>query len=794
MGGNKHNKHVIVDDSQLSTASTLNGSVCGTCTTVSSPGSGDDRDDETVQVSTKENVNIDIDMKEDKKDENDEENDIVPIVLWKIDERLASAPGKNFSKTGTITNNTSLSKLERLRARTKILRKQGKQIIAETRDSIRKNRAGLVVSDDRDPIAPPPATAIVTASDDARTDFPLSPPPTNRNTITPPPRIIESSTLSILSRYSPSLSPPPPMSPPSPLRVSSSLLQPPDVVVRPGTTIEEGSSSAVAEVAAASHRRHHRRLRKQQQPSSPCFSMYNKDQKCQKLEVENDCLKRQLNLLESRNRDTERKLTKKLRHQNKKISEEDNDDDDVVVDNDNDDDVEEIASSLMNDSNKEDEGRHHRLTHHRHQRKNTPSKGSLSYRRKRRKKKRHKVVMVCIVAPLFVSLTLWFYQSVRNTPSSSSYYMNTSNIIENTTTTAAINTKNVEDDGSFSILIGNMSSILVGDDNENNINIGSVLTSTTSASTTMPIRDNLALVMREGILRQILFHDNKSYDMKNDNSQGSNVDSNDDVDDDTDNNSNNSNGLLFMNENDYCPAIKQYQIQQSHDSAYSTSREDGNNTNDSNDKEAVGLGFQRKNNKSNRLKQILSNLGIRNTINNGIKQLRIGSFVQYKIQQSNISSASREDGNNNNDRNDEEAVGSNFQRNDNKKGNRSKRMLSNLRIRSRIDNGLKRILKRIKIRQDHNTLGVWLKNRNDEEAAELDFQRNNNNKKANRMKRILSDLRIRSRIDNGLKQILNKRRIHQDHNTLEIWLKKRIKRLKRIVVKETTVSNGLVFR
>merc|ERR1712238_447234 len=152
-----------------------------------------------------------------------------------------------------------------------------------------------------------------------------------------------------------------------------------------------------------------------------------------------------------------------------------------------------------------------------------PSKGSLSYRRKKRKKKRRRVVMVCIVAPLFVSLTLWFYQSVRKTSSSSSYYMNTSSIIENTTTTAAINTKNVESDRSFSRLIGNMSSILIGNDNENNNNIGSVLTSTTSASTTTPLRDNLALVMREGILRQILFHDNKSYDIKIDNSEGSNI-------------------------------------------------------------------------------------------------------------------------------------------------------------------------------------------------------------------------------------------------------------------------------
>merc|ERR1712238_453148 len=102
--------------------------------------------------------------------------------------------------------------------------------------------------------------------------------------------------------------------------------------------------------------KHHRSLRKQQPPpSSPCFSMYNKNQKCQKLQVENDCLKRQLNVLESRNRVTQRKLTKKLRYQNKKVSEEnnDNDDDDALVDDD-----EIITSSLSNDSNKEKKGRH----------------------------------------------------------------------------------------------------------------------------------------------------------------------------------------------------------------------------------------------------------------------------------------------------------------------------------------------------------------------------------------------------------------------------------------------------
>mmetsp|Transcript_1817 Transcript_1817/g.2052 ORF Transcript_1817/g.2052 Transcript_1817/m.2052 type:complete len:207 (+) Transcript_1817:121-741(+) len=197
----KKEQHVMVDDSQLSTASTLNGSVCGTCTTVSSPGCGDDCDDEIIRVSTKENVNIDIDMhmNEDKKDENEDEdeNDIVPIVLWKIDERLDGQININIAgntnPVSTITGNTSLSKLDRLRARTKILRKQGKQIIAETRGSIRKNRTGLVVSDDRDPIA----------SDDTKTDF--------------PPRIIESSKLSDSSRYSPSLPPPPP--PPHHLRL-----------------------------------------------------------------------------------------------------------------------------------------------------------------------------------------------------------------------------------------------------------------------------------------------------------------------------------------------------------------------------------------------------------------------------------------------------------------------------------------------------------------------------------------------------------------------------------------------
>merc|ERR1712238_431557 len=129
------------------------------------------------------------------------------------------------------------------------------------------------------------------------------------------------------------------------------------------------------------------------------------------------------------------------------------------------------------------------------------------------------------------------------------------------------------------------------------------------------------------------------------------------------------------------------------------------------EEKALLVGFQRNQKKSYFLKRIISNLRIHSTINNYLKRLRVGSIVQYQIQQSNVSSTSREDGNNNNGINDEEAVGSNFQHNNNKKGNRLKRMFSKLKTRSRIDNGLKRILKRISIRQDHNTLEVWLKKR-----------------------------------------------------------------------------------
>merc|ERR1712238_592697 len=130
---------------------------------------------------------------------------------------------------------------------------------------------------------------------------------------------------------------------------------------------------------------------------------------------------------------------------------------------------------------------------------------------------------------------------------------------------------------------------------------------------------------------------------------------------------------------------------------------------------------------------------------------------------------------------EEKALLVGFQRNQ-KKSYFLKRIISNLRIHSTINNYLKRFLKKISIRQDHNTLGVWLVNRNYGEAAGSDFQRNDN-KKANRLK----NLRIRFKIDNGFKQILNKIRVRQDHNTLEVWLKKRFKRLKRIVVKEKTV-------
>jgi len=184
---------------------------------------------------------------------------------------------------------------------------------------------------------------------------------------------------------------------------------------------------------------------------------------------------------------------------------------------------------------------------------------------------------------------------------------------------------------------------------------GSSILSTTISSS--PLRD-LALMMREGVVRQFLFRD-KTYSnvIKNENINDENIDSNDDavvVDDDS---NSNSNDLLAVT--DYSPAIIQYESKQYHasgnheDENNDINRHDENNNNsdsiygneDEEDAAAAALGFKRNTKVSNRWKQrILSKM-------NRIRR-------------------------------------------------RNKLMLGY---------SLKRIITKIRIRQDHNSLGVWLK-------------------------------------------------------------------------------------
>ena len=106
-----------------------------------------------------------------------------------------------------------------------------------------------------------------------------------------------------------------------------------------------------------------------------CASMYNKNQKCEKLAMENDCLKRQLDLLESRHRDSERKLMEQL-HRKKNREEQDE---------------ETVASSTTETSQSNAYGYHHK---------------------KKKRSNRHRMTVLLLLASFLISSIVWFYPSV----------------------------------------------------------------------------------------------------------------------------------------------------------------------------------------------------------------------------------------------------------------------------------------------------------------------------------------------------------------------------------------------
>ena len=119
----------------------------------------------------------------------------------------------------------------------------------------------------------------------------------------------------------------------SPRKNNQSGLPPPEVLVKKTSPQASPRSAANGSVDVESYwgtpstklalkARFEDRNRKQRQPSvsslGDCASMYNTRQKCEKLELENDCLRRQLELLESRHRDAQRQLLEQSQRKREK--------------------------------------------------------------------------------------------------------------------------------------------------------------------------------------------------------------------------------------------------------------------------------------------------------------------------------------------------------------------------------------------------------------------------------------------------------------------------------------------
>mmetsp|Transcript_15114 Transcript_15114/g.42026 ORF Transcript_15114/g.42026 Transcript_15114/m.42026 type:complete len:630 (+) Transcript_15114:108-1997(+) len=166
------------------------------------------------------------------------------------------------------------------------------------------------------------------------------------------------------------------ITPPPSQSVNCSGLPPPEVVVKI-TAPRSPKPRSHAEM----------RHRKQRPPSlSPhrgdCASMYNTNQKCEKLSIENDCLKRQLDLLESRHRDWQRKLAEQIRDNSEQVPEA----------------MRTPGSPTISTTSGTSKATSYR-----------------SYRNRRKKKNdRRRLAMLLLVAPFVLSWTVWFYRTVRD--------------------------------------------------------------------------------------------------------------------------------------------------------------------------------------------------------------------------------------------------------------------------------------------------------------------------------------------------------------------------------------------
>jgi len=114
--------------------------------------------------------------------------------------------------------------------------------------------------------------------------------------------------------------------------------------------------------------------------------MYNTNQKVEKLAMENDCLKRQLDLLESRHRDSERKFMERMHLNGDELSEEDQ------------------PGTILSSSGKTSL---------------TKKKYTLN-RKKKKWSERRKLAVMLLLGPFLISSIIWLYQTSRSVPAAAS--------------------------------------------------------------------------------------------------------------------------------------------------------------------------------------------------------------------------------------------------------------------------------------------------------------------------------------------------------------------------------------
>lgn len=188
----------------------------------------------------------------------------------------------------------------------------------------------------------------------------------SRSTETPPQRSLNTSGL------------PPP-------EVVVKRINPPDSplispVVASPRRFEEVSFSEAASVTFAPRAIVEDRHRRKRPPSistrGDCASMYNTNQKVEKLAIENDCLKRQLDLLESRHRDSQRKLKEQMELE-QEVQEEEHS---------------EIITTPIN---------------------KTSQSKTYGYHRKKKKSGRRRLGVLLLLTPFLIAATVWIYRSVH---------------------------------------------------------------------------------------------------------------------------------------------------------------------------------------------------------------------------------------------------------------------------------------------------------------------------------------------------------------------------------------------